>query len=112
MGTLTECLKGSCLQKNTYKVLVEPANDRLAENETISNDESQNIDEKKPHDISMHGVTVSEKGKLQDYEASLLNIYGEALLLKFFIFVKVLNTPCDHLYVHKIFRWTNILCTY
>ena len=103
MGTLTECLKGSCVRKNTYKILVEPTSDRLAENEVMSNNESQIVDEKKPHDISMHGVTVSEKGKfafiagLRGVIRIWLNIYGEALLRNFFIFVKVFNTPWDHL---------------
>ena len=36
---------------------------RLAENEDITNNQSQSIDKKKPQDISMHNVTVSEKSK-------------------------------------------------
>ena len=94
MGTLTECLKGSCVRKNTYKVLVEPISDRLVEDEMISNNESQSLDEKKPHDISMHGVTISEKGNfvfitgLRDIFRTLSNICGEVLLRKYFDIVQ------------------------
>ena len=61
MGTLTDCVKDSCVRDDTYKVLVEPTDIRLAENEDI--DQSQDIDKKKPQDISMHNFTVSEKSK-------------------------------------------------
>ena len=61
MGTLTDCVKDSCVQNDTYKVLMEPMDIRLAENEDITNNQSQSIDKKKPQDISMHNVTVSEK---------------------------------------------------
>ena len=63
MGTLTDCVKDSCVQNHNYKVLVEPMDIRLGENEDITNNQSQGIDKKKPQVISMHNVTVSEKGK-------------------------------------------------
>ena len=63
MGTLTDCVKDSCVQNHNYKVLVEPMDIRLGENEDITNNQSQVIDKKKPQVISMHNVTVSEKGK-------------------------------------------------
>ena len=56
MGTLTESLKGCCVRKEPYKILVEEENDGIIHNQ------SQEIDEKKPQDISMHGVSISEKG--------------------------------------------------
>ena len=37
---------------------MEPMDIRLAENEDITDNQSQSIDKKKPQDISMHNVTV------------------------------------------------------
>ena len=62
MGTLTESLKGCCVRKEPYKILVDPISDPPEENDGMPNNQSQETDEKKPQDISMHGVTVSEKG--------------------------------------------------
>ena len=62
IGTLTECLKGSCVRKESYKVLAESTIDLPEENAEVSINQSQVLDENKPQDISMHDVTVSEKG--------------------------------------------------
>ena len=62
MGTLTESLKGCCIRKEPYKVLLDRISDLPEENDGVSNNQSQEIDEKNRQDISMHGVTVSEKG--------------------------------------------------
>ena len=61
MGTLTESLKGCCVRKEPYNILVDPVIDPPEENDEMPNNQSQEIDEKKPQDISMHGVTVSDK---------------------------------------------------
>ena len=62
MGTLIESLKGSCVRKKPYKILLEAISDPLEENDGMPNNQSGAIDEKKFQGISMHGVTVSEKG--------------------------------------------------
>ena len=62
MGTLIESLNVSCVRKEPYKILVEAISDPPEENDGMSNNQFQVIDEKMSQDISMHGVTVSEKG--------------------------------------------------
>ena len=62
MGTLTESLKGCCVQKEPYKFLLEAISDLSDQNDGMPNNQSQAIDEKNFEDISMHGVTISEKG--------------------------------------------------
>ena len=62
MGTLIESLKVSCVRKEPYKILVEAISDPPEENDGMSNNQFQVIDEKMSQDISMHGVTVLEKG--------------------------------------------------
>ena len=68
MGTLTESLKGCCVREEPYKILVDPISDSPEENDGVSNNQTHEIDEKKPQDISMHGVTVSEKGWCFSYD--------------------------------------------
>ena len=63
MGTLTESLKDCRVRKEPYKILVDRISGLPEENDGVSNDESQDIDGKNRQDISMHGVTVSEKGR-------------------------------------------------
>ena len=75
MGTLTESLKGCCVRKEPYKILLEAISDPPEENDGMSNNQSQATDEKKSQDISMHGVTVSEKGwclSIKTFALSLL----------------------------------------
>ena len=63
MGTLTESLKDCCVRKEPYKILVDRISGLPEENDGVSNDQSQDIDGKNRQGISMHGVTVSEKGR-------------------------------------------------
>ena len=83
MGTLTESLKGCCVRKDSYKILVDPISDPPEENDGISNNQSQEIDEKKPQDISMHGVTVSEKGWCFCYDLSAFFVFFIYFLIFF-----------------------------
>ena len=62
IGTLAEFLKSSCVRKESYKVLEEPIIDLPEENQGVSVNQSHVTEESKPQDISMHDVTVSEKG--------------------------------------------------
>ena len=47
MGTLTESLKGCCVRKEPYKILLEAISDPPEENDGMSNNQSQATDEKK-----------------------------------------------------------------
>ena len=75
MGTLTESLKGCCVRKEPYKFFLEAISDLSDPIDGMPNNQSQAIDEKNSEDISMHGVTVSEKGwcfSIKNFVPSLL----------------------------------------